>query len=123
MLFRSNRTDLAGRADLSDQPTTQTAQTFQTVTKNDGAGGVLLKDIADAGDRPVTGRLDQFHRSPLHSVVGFNVNRSSSYVPVSRQRLQHTNAHAFTSQLGDKTAAAAVAAGAVQSRSAIQRVQ
>ena len=50
----TNRTDLAGRADLSDHPT---AQTFQTVTKNDGAGGVLLKDIADAGDRPVTGPL------------------------------------------------------------------
>ena len=65
-LAPTNRTDLAGRADLSDQPTTQTAltfqtvptaQTFQTVTKNDGAGGVLLKDIADAGDRPVTGPL------------------------------------------------------------------
>ena len=101
-LAPTNRTDLAGRADLSDQPTTQTAQTFQTVTKNDGAGGVLLKDIADAGDRPVTGRLDQFHRSPLHSVVGFNVNRGSAYVPVSRQRLQHTNAHAFASKFGDK---------------------
>ena len=82
-LAPTNRTDLAGRADLSDHPA---AQTFQTVTKNDGAGSVLLKDISAAGDRPVTGRLDQFHRSPLHSVVGLNVNRRSAYVPVSRQR-------------------------------------
>ena len=98
------------------------AQTFQTVTKNDGAGSVLLKDIADAGSRPVTRRLDQFHSSPLHSVVGLNVNGGRPYVPVSRQRLQHTNSHAFASQFGNKTAAAAVAAGAIETRSAIQRV-
>lgn len=90
------------------------ALTFQTVTKNDGVGSVLLKDISAAGDRPVTGRLDQFHRSPLHSVVGLNVNRRSAYVTVSHQRLQHTNAHAFASKFGDKAAAAAVTVGAVE---------
>ena len=84
--------------------------------------GVLLKDIFAAGDRLGTGRLDQFHCSALHSVIGFNVNRGRPYVSVSRQRLQHTNAHAFTCQLGDKTASAAVTAGAVQPSSAVQQV-
>ena len=67
-----------------------------------------------ADDPTVTGCLDQFHRSRLHSVVVLNVNRRSAYVYVSRQRLQHTNAHAFASKFGDKAAAAAVAVGAVE---------